>query len=365
MTFDPPARGQCFPCPRCGAQLAYHAATRGLHCAHCGHQQDVAVTPDATAGPREIPLADGMAATARGLGRPVKEIECQECGATIGVEPQVQTVTCLFCRSHKVLLRGAGSNLIRPESVVPFQIDKTTARGAFALWLRYLWFRPDDLERLAQLQEMQGVYVPFWIFKARAHSQWTAEAYGHYAEPGREGSASQIFKTGWRHVSGNRNDVLEDTPICASRGLLKTLVHRFRSWGLSGLVPYEPRFLAGWTVESYAIDLPDAWARAQQDMEHLQRLRCTGDILGTVHRNLQVQSTFSHVTFKHALLPVWIAAYRYRDKAYQLLVNGQTGEVAGQAPWSNWKIALALVLPIAVMLAFLGAEAIYQMIVYW
>ncbi len=305
-----------------------------------------------------------MAAAARGLGTPLKEIECQECGATVSVEPHTQTVTCLFCRSKKVLLREATSDLIRPESVVPFQIDKTIARGAFVLWLGKSWFRPEDLEEMAQLDELEGVYVPFWIFKAQAHSHWTATAHCPCAGTDRDGHQRRTTKTDWHQVSGNRSDVVDDVIICASKGLSRTLVQRFRTWAISGLVPYDPRFLAGWTAESDVIDLPDAWPLGQQEMERIQCLRCAGDVPGTAHRSLQVQSAFSHLTFKHALLPVWIAAYRYRDRPYQLLVNGQTGEVVGQAPWSIWKIALLFILPIAAMLAFYGSDLIYRMIVY-
>lgn len=303
--------------------------------------------------PREIPIAEGMASAARGFGTPVKEIECQECGATVNVEPQSQTVTCPFCRSQKVLPREATANLIQPESVVPFKVDKAAANSAFGAWIGKLWFRPGDLKKMAQVQELGGVYVPFWTFDAQVYSNWTAEAGYHHTETetDSEGNDREVTKTRWQHASGSRNDFYDDTIVCASKGLPERLVDRFRSWSTGELVPYEPRYLAGWAAESYVIDLPDAWTLGQQRMESSQHSRCAGDVPGDTHRNLHVSNNFSAVTFKHVLLPIWIAAYRYGDKPYQFLVNGQTGEVVGLAPWSVWKITLFVLLIVAIIVA--------------
>ena len=101
-----------------------------------------------------------------------------------------------------------------------------------------------------------------------------------------------------------------------------------------------------------------AWGSAQQNMSDVQRSRCSRDVPGDTQRNLTVSNQFSHVTFKHVLLPIWIAAYRYNGKPFQFLVNGQTGEVVGKAPWSVWKIALAIVAAVLVITAI--SIAYYQ-----
>src|SRR5262245_65497735 len=92
-------------------------------------------------------------------------------------------------------------------------------------------------------------------------------------------------------------------------------------------------------------------------MAETQRGRCSSDVPGDTQRNLSVENRFSRVTFKHVLLPIWIAAYRYGGKPYQFLVNGQTGEVVGKAPWSFWKIFFAVVALLAVIAV---AIVIYQ-----
>jgi hypothetical protein len=125
---------------------------------------------------------------------------------------------------------------------------------------------------------------------------------------------------------------------------------KLSGFDVAQLQPYRPEYLAGWRAEQYALDLMPAFGNAQDQMAKVQEGRCARDIGGDTHRSLSVANNYSHNTFKHVLLPVWIAAYRYNNKVYQFLVNGQTGEVVGVAPWSIWKIA-ALVLTI---LAIIG-----------
>jgi hypothetical protein len=205
---------------------------------------------------------------------------------------------------------------------------------------------------------MGGVYIPFWTFDAWVRSDWGAEAGYYYYETeiytdenGNE-ATRQVQRTRWEPASGFRQDFFDDTLVCASKGLPQELVAKFQSFDTQQLTAYEPRFLAGWRAESYAIDLMPAWGSAQQNMSEVQQGRCAGDVPGDTHRGLMVQNRFSYVTFKHVLLPIWIAAYRYGGKPYQFLVNGQTGEVVGKAPLSWVKIVL-FVLTIAAIITAL------------
>ena len=350
-------QGDAFPCQNCGAKLHYDAGSQGLRCPYCGHQQ--AVMPAVTGGAREIPIEEGMRVAARGLGAPVTQVHCNDCGATVNVSQGEQTAKCAFCGSHQVLPREASGQEIRPESLLPFRVDKAGANGTFEKWLGALWFRPSDLKRMAKVHEMGGVYIPFWTFDAMVFSRWQAEAGYHYQETewytDQQGNrqSRQVTKTRWQPASGQRSDAFDDTIVCASKGLPAELVDRFKTFRTAELVPYQPQYLAGWKAESYALELMPAWQKGQEVMAGVQRGRCASDVPGDTHRNLHVDNSFSRVTFKHVLLPVWIAAYRYGGKPYQFLVNGQTGEVVGKAPYSFWKIFFFVlaVLMLAVIVA--------------
>lgn len=340
---QPADSGHSFPCSNCGAKLAYDAGAQAMKCPYCGQQQAIPQQAGPPGG-REIPIEEGMRLAARGFGTPVTQVSCRDCGATVNVTPGEQTAKCAFCGSQQVLTQESAGTAIRPESMVAFKVDKASANKKFEEWLGELWFRPNDLKRMAKLQEMGGVYIPFWTFDAWVRSDWTADAGYYYYETeyytDAEGNSQsrQVQRTRWEYSSGWRQDFFDDTLVCASKGLPPELVAKFQTFNTQQLTPYQPEFLAGWRAESYAIELMPAWGTAQQSMSQTQEGRCGHDVPGDTHRNLSVINQFSHVTFKHVLLPIWIAAYRYNGKPYQFLVNGQTGEVVGKAPWSFWKI---------------------------
>lgn len=348
---------QTFPCQQCGAALLWDATKRAMSCPYCNFQQ--AMPMQAAAGAiREIPIEEGYRNAQRGLGTPVQTVNCKDCGATVNVGEGERTAKCAFCGSEKVLAVETDANAIRPESLVAFQVDKAAANKKFADWIKDLWFRPSNLKHMAKVQEMGGVYVPFWTFDAQVASSWTAEAGYHYYETEyyetvengeRVTRERQVQRTRWEPAWGQRQDFYDDVLVCASKGLPAELVEKFSTFNTQGLVPYAPQYLSGWRAEAYAVDLPNAHSKGREKIVDSQYSRCGRDVPGDTHRNLSVNNAFSRETFKHVLLPIWIAAYRYNDKVYRFLVNGQTGEVVGKAPWSFWKIFFFTVFCIAVI----------------
>jgi DNA-directed RNA polymerase subunit RPC12/RpoP len=357
--------GQTFPCRQCGAQLLYDAATRGMVCGHCGLKEAVALAPgqggqgmQAAAMIREIPLEQGMQLAMRGPGVAVTTIQCNTCGATVNVGQGERTTKCAFCGSGTVLQVQTNEAAIRPESLVPFAIAREAANKRFGEWLAGLWWRPNDLKKMAQVQEMGGVYVPYWTFSAQVASQWNAQRGWYYyetevyqtTENGQTVTRErQVQRTRWEPAWGQRQDYNANILVCAGRGLPPELAESVTSFDVRQLVPYQPSYLAGWRAEQYSLDLMPGWQQGMQKMISIQQGRCGRDVGGDTHQSLVVNNTFTAITFKHVLLPIWIAAYRYHGKAFQFLVNGQTGEVVGKAPWSWVKITLASLLAAALI----------------
>jgi hypothetical protein len=356
-------KSQRFTCSECAAELKFDATLGKLKCDHCGATRDV---PTGTGTVVEYDFFQGLAAAPKGLGAgaATRTSRCQECGANVVFPDGVTATTCTFCGSSKVLEQAENQNAIRPESLVPFAVDKKRANQAFGEWLAKLWFRPSDLRRMAKVQEVAGVYVPFWTYDAHVESSWVAEA-GYYYYVTEEYTTQEngetvvrtreVQQTRWERAWGHRADDYDDVLVCGSVGLPRELADRFATFDTTQLVPYAPGFLAGWRAEEYAVDLAKGFEFAQEKMVHEQDKRCGRDLPGDTHRNLRVDNVFSAITFKHVLLPVWIAAYRYHNKVFRFLVNGQTGEVVGKAPWSWLKISLLVIslVALAIVLYYL------------
>jgi predicted RNA-binding Zn-ribbon protein involved in translation (DUF1610 family) len=339
-----------FRCQECGGRMLFDAVASHMVCEHCGATRKVG---EAEGGRTivEYDLEQGLArASQRGYGVAVRTIGCKECGSVVSFGESVTARACDFCGSAQVLEQAASRNVLRPESVVPFQIDRGAASQKFAAWIGGLWFRPSDLKRQARVQELTGMYVPYWSFDARVHSDWTAQAGYHYyvtetrttrdAQGNTVTRDERVQKTRWERAWGSRDDVYDDHLICGSRGIPPELAGKLRTFDTGQLRSYDPGFLAGWKAEEYSVELNAAWQQAVAAIEAEQRSRCSRDVPGDTQRFLDVDNRFSGEKFKHVLLPIWIAAYRYHDRPFQFLVNGQTGEITGKAPWSWVKIAL-------------------------
>lgn len=354
-----------FPCKQCGAQLEFAPGQEALECPYCGYREEIPRTEQAI---REYDLGSALENLphSEGWGTERRAVHCTNCGATTSFEPGQVAGACAFCGSSKVVEQPSSTNLIRPETLIPFAVTHQQASIAFSAWIRQGWFRPNDLKHAARLGRIQGAYLPFWTFDAFASSHWTAEAGYYYYETesylDRDEQGNMVTRTRqvqrirWEPAAGYREDFFDDELVCASAGLPPALVQNVLPFDLDGLTGYSPAFLAGFAAEEYQIDLQAGWVTAHERMEQAVYQRCAGDIPGDTHRNLHVNSAWSQRTFKHLLLPIWVAAYLYRDRTYRFLVNGQTGKAAGDAPVSWWKVALAILLLLlaALLIAYLS-----------
>jgi len=321
---------------------------------------------------KEHDLLEGLklAAHEEGWGTQTRSFKCNSCNATIAVELDVTATVCPFCGSHHVLAQEQSSRVIKPESVIPFQVDQKTAIAKFRTWLGRGWFRPNEVKRIAVNAgaRVQGVYLPFWTFDAHTFSNWWAEA-GHYyyvterytvnVSGRRETRTRRVRKVRWEPASGTHSDLFDDVLVYATRSVKENILRKIYPFDTQALVPYRPQYLAGWRAEEYQIDLEGGWKIGQGIMNERLRTACAQEVPGDTYRNLRVKTTFRDVTFKHALLPLWIASYRYSNKVYNFMVNGQTGKVSGEAPISWWKVLLAILIVLALLACIFGVLRVF------
>jgi hypothetical protein len=343
MTVE--AQGTQSRCENCGAQMGWDGATGRLKCEACGALKDVPVGGAVI----EHDLLEALAARKPHgrLGTGTRQTKCQECGAVVEFPEGLSATRCSFCDSPSVLAQEARDDLIRPESLIPFATDRAKAVAAFKSWLGSRWFRPSDLTDKASVSELRSVYVPYWTFSAHVDTSWRAERGTRYQEnESYVDPADQAVKTRnvvrvrWEWTSGWRSDDYREHLVCASQGLPSGPARDIARYDTSDLVSYAPEYLVGHVAETYALELADGWRKGQQEIVDSQLGRCRQDVGGDEVRNLSAAHTFSGLTFKHVLLPVWIAAFRYNHKVFRFLVNGQSGKVAGEVPRSWVKILL-------------------------
>jgi DNA-directed RNA polymerase subunit RPC12/RpoP len=350
-----------WPCAQCGAQLRYAPGQTSLTCAHCGHVQ--AIVPEKpwsrAEALRELDLAKGLRDDLSDSDMvDIRTTNCPNCGAQVAITGATHATECPFCATPVVLDTGAHRN-IKPQAVLPFVLTEAEARKAMIAWMGSLWFAPGTLLEYARKgREMTGIYTPFWTFDADTASRYSGQRGEYYYETrtvtvrvnGRsEQRQEQVRHTRWYPASGRVSRDFNDVLIMASRSLPPRLGNELTPWDLGKLVPYAPEYLAGFQAEGYTVSLAEGHAEARDQMADVIRSDVRRAIGGDEQRISDIDTAWSDETFKHILLPVWMAAYRYNGKSYRFVVNGQTGEVQGERPWSAWKIAFAVLLAAALV----------------
>jgi DNA-directed RNA polymerase subunit RPC12/RpoP len=351
-----------WPCAQCGAQLRYAPGQTRLVCDHCGHAQNIASEPRRRRAhaTQELDLERGLRDDLpAGEMEELRTTSCPNCGAQVEIRGATHATECPFCATPVVLDTGT-QRLIKPQALIPFALTESEARQAMIGWMGSLWFAPNTLLEYARKgRAMNGVYVPFWTFDAATRSRYSGERGEHYYETrtvnvrvnGRtERREERVRRTRWYPASGRVARDFDDVLVMASRSLPARLGNELTPWDLSALTAYSPEFLAGFQAEGYTVALSEGHAEARDRMAAVIRGDVRRDIGGDEQRIHSVDTDWSEETFKHILLPVWMAAYKYNGKSYRFVVNGQTGEVQGERPWSVWKIALAVICVLVLML---------------
>jgi DNA-directed RNA polymerase subunit RPC12/RpoP len=349
MNDHSPVNEHRFPCDNCGADFRFDPKTGGLACDHCGHTSDIGTASGTLTAIRELDLRSAIEAKL-----PESEIEeirvskCPNCAAQIELNETDHAAECPFCATPVVTDTGLHRH-IKPRGLLPFALEEETARDAMTSWLGRLWFAPNGLKEYARKgRRMQGIYVPYWTFDADTKSRYTGERGTVYYETQtvvRDGKRQQIQvpKVRWNGVKGRVARFFDDVLVLASTSLPKRFTDGLEPWDLSAMEPYSPEYLAGFRAEGYSIELQDGFTEARAYMDRIIERDVKFDIGGDRQRIHQLDTDLSNLTFKHILLPVWLAAYKYRGKTYRFVVNGRTGRVQGERPYSGVKIAIAVI----------------------
>jgi predicted RNA-binding Zn-ribbon protein involved in translation (DUF1610 family) len=349
-----------FPCPACGADLRYAPEIDALKCAHCGHEEKV---PENRG---RVPELDLRAVERNAL--PASETvamrvaQCPSCGARIEFDAAIHARECPFCASPIVTDTGI-ERQIKPQAQLPFLVSEAEARGALKSWLGRLWFAPSDLRAYARADRaLDGIYIPYWTYDAETRSTYTGQrgTVHHVDRPvvtvvnGRRQTAMRTTaEVRWRPAAGRVARRFDDVLVLGARSLPKDFTDRLEPWDLSALTTYDPRFLAGFRAEGYTIPVDEGYGEARRIMNAVIESDVRRDIGGDRQQVGRVETEVGALTFKHVLLPIWVAAYRYRGRSFRFVVNGRTGAVHGERPWSPWK--LGFVVAIAVVIALLIA----------
>ncbi len=353
---------QAFPCPSCGSKLEYSAEKKSIYCGHCGYTEDVDPSNDQVVEQNlNQALGNAPKIIAESYGK--KVFDCQSCGAKFMVESDKVKVNCGFCGSKNVNVEAFDHQLIQPQGIIPFQVSRFEAERFFNKWIKQGFFHPNKLKRLAAIEDLHGIYLPFWTFDAHTESDWSGEAGTYYYETRRvrvngQMQTQQVRHTKWNYRRGHLKHFFDDILVVASGGLEQIHMERVLPYKLEEVVNFDPRLMVGWEAEIYNLEFDQGYEVADVIIDQKIRNMCSSQLGGDTQRNLHVNSHKHGQTFKHIILPVWISSYKYQNKIYHFTINGQTGKIYGKKPISWFKVAaLVLVFVLFILGVYLLRES--------
>ncbi len=346
-------------CAACGAPVD----ELDKFCNSCGLPQNAARARQADAAAQRPDQADQQ-----------RVFHCETCGADVAVDPQTRSYVCPFCESTYVVELptsttppgGPGGsdavirNRQRPEFVIGFSVTPEMAEQKFRAWTKQGgWFHPGDLSQSQVAQRLRGVYLPFWSFSMLAQSRWSAtigeywyrtETYTVTVNGKTETRTRQVQETEWWPLDGRHHRYYSGYLVSASRGLPQQFADSVQPFRTEALKRYQPFYLAGWLAEEYSIEREAAEQLCRTEFTNWAQRDIGAFLPGDTHRELAVDVDFSEVNSDLILLPIYLLTYRYQDRQYRFLLNGQTGRVFGERPLSKQRIALAVAAGVLVLI---------------
>lgn len=310
---------QTFDCPQCGGRLRFDPELVDLKCENCGFVEVV----------DEVALKDGarpldfVLPTERGQRWAEGErlFTCQQCSATSVLPVGHQSTVCPFCGNSALVQASEEANLITPQGLIPMGFEAEKAYALAREWLGQGWFTPGDLQKLVRNKQLYPAYVPFWVFEASLNIGWSADVLDR---------ANKVRT----RMTGERAFFYKEFPEPASQVLPAKWFKRLPAFDLTRIIEFKSEYLADWPAAMYTISLADASLNAREAMVK-DAQRETRNKVTANHNASNLEFTvgkFSSELYKLVLLPLWIGTYNYQQHQYRVIINGQTGKVAGDRP---------------------------------
>jgi DNA-directed RNA polymerase subunit RPC12/RpoP len=345
-------RGRVFPCERCGAELMFNIDDQRLRCPHCGFEKEIAIPPNAAVAERDfqamVEQLKQQAAARRDAEQQEEtqnQVRCEGCGAEIVFVGTLTSTECPYCgcqvqREHV----HTGGWRIPVDGMLAFVVNRERAAGNLHAWVRSRWFAPNEFRERGADGKFNGVYLPFWTYDALAACGYDGQRGEYYWETVKNGDREeQVRHTRWWPVSGSFQRFFDDILVPATAGIRRRLIDGLSPWPLKECRPFSQEVLAGFVSRTYDVELEKGFEVARSVIDAALEADVRQRIGGDEQQIDSIRTQLGAITFKHVLLPVWMLAYRYRDRTYQVLINACTGDVHGERPYSAWKIAFAVV----------------------
>jgi DNA-directed RNA polymerase subunit RPC12/RpoP len=344
------AKSRSFECPRCGGRMLFSTLNLQLSCEYCGYQEVGETAAPGSVADRAEQVLDFVMPTTLGhyWSHAQQHLTCGRCGALSLLPPEQKTTQCPYCGSNQLVQSPEQGDMIDPEVIAVMKIDEEQANRLAQAWLGRGLFSPDSLPGAGRTLQLRPGYYSFWTFDGTLEVKWACEV--------AEGSGDYKH---WVPVSGSETRFFNDVLVPGMKVVRMQDLNGLQPFDLQDVVAFKPEYLAGWPTVLYNCSLTDASLLGREMIFKQLRPQILPMIeVGREKRNVSLGGhSWSGMTFKHILLPLWVGAYQFQGQEYRLMINGQTGKVSGARPRDSLKMALLVVILILLL--------VFIVSIYW
>ena len=335
-------------CPACKAELNCDTSVKGATCPTCGAEfemeelqayaaqmakkgEDNMNWDTAAGGQWQAGEADGL-----------RVYGCTQCGGEIVADETTGATACPYC-GNPVVLTGHFAGILKPDLVIPFEVDKKAAVEALQNHYKGKRLLPKVFKDQNHIEEVKGLYVPVWLFDADADASVEYEATKVH-----RWSDSEYDYTETRHYAVIRDGGIgfENVPVDGSSKMDDTLMESIEPFDISGAVPFKTAYLPGYLADKYDVDAEASIGRANERIKKSTEDAFRSTVMGyttvtAVDSNIRLQNGKS----RYALYPVWILNTDWNGQKFTFAINGQTGKIAGDLPMDKgafWKYLIGV-----------------------
>lgn len=331
---------QEYKCPSCGGSLEFDSKTQKMKCPYCDTEYEMSIFEELDEdlekeGKDEfnwsVPESDEWSDEE---SEHLRSYICNSCGGEIIGDESMAASSCPFCGNPVVVMQQFKGNL-RPDFVIPFKLDKKAAKAALNEHLKGKLLLPNLFKDENHIDEIKGIYVPFWLFDSDvdAHIRYKATRIHTWSD-----SKYRYTKTSYYSIVREGSIAFDNVPVDGSTKMPDDIMESIEPFRFSEAVDFQTAYLAGYLADKFDVNADSSISRANQRVtESTERVFAdTVDGYATVTaegKSIRVNNGKA----KYALYPVWLLNTTYKDKKYTFAMNGQTGKFVGDLPVDRGK----------------------------
>ncbi len=322
-----------YKCPACGAALKFDAEKQDFTCEYC----DSVFKEEDFFKPDESLDVDKAKAEEKESAEYENAVlySCPSCGAEIITDETTAATTCYYC-SNPVVLSGKLSGELKPDSIIPFKIDKDSAISKFKEFCGKKKFLPEDFISQSHIKEIKGVYFPYWYVDCKSNGSLNAKS--RHVRSWIVGDIKYTETTVKSHFRQGEMQII-NMPEAALKSKDKDIMKYVCPFNSADFVPFSMSYLSGYFAERRNIEKSEIENEIDKKIKDFSQKKLKSSIN---EANVTVSDSLINVSkksWRYNLLPVWVLSYKHKEKNYIYALNGQTGKVYGELPVCNKKLA--------------------------